>query len=127
DLLDDDGLLQAPRILDGRGEEQRVALGRLREAFDHSQLVAVFAAPPGLILRDAGGFDDERLALPSSRRESEPGWWRIGRAFPAVQVHGAPRVPFAVVELDTIAAAPPDFELMRRDHLLRQTPGLTPQ
>ena len=124
DLFGDHGLAQTPRIFDRRSQHQCVAVVRPREPFHDAQLIAVLRVPPCDTGCHSRRLDDQRVTFETSHGVTEPAG-RTGRSRATIEVDRAYRFPFAVAEIDPIVTDPADLQLMRRKHLLRESPRLT--
>src|SRR5215470_1393491 len=71
-VFDHDRLAQAPRIRHRCGERQGLSILGSRIAFDHMQLIAVFALPRRSAGQNTGSLNDERAAFPMTDRISQP-------------------------------------------------------
>src|SRR6202030_4862536 len=73
---------------------------------------------------NAGGLDDQRVGLPAPDRIPEPARGLIGGTRPRVQIHGSPRVPFAVPQFEPVVPALTNLEIVRRKNLTGKSPRL---
>src|SRR5262249_19913055 len=72
-------------------------------------------------------FDDQCFTVPATDRISHLAGLDVGRKFATIHIDSPPCCPFSIPQIDAIPPVLPEFELMRREHLSRQSPWLTSQ